>query len=1231
MQGVAEAQPSVVDPLTAPDSVFSGNLYVELVGHWPWARSDRKALENSCENLRRRYPSISKAAKESGVEVEQFLFDTMFADLLPARLSLAKLTFPRGTRDVNIDVTLRLDGGSRPAWPLPKGVALVAKARWHLQGIDRQTDDIYTNKNPSLQIWSFHDGPSGPSRTFEVDLDVICRQVARLERGVRKQRNVLTKRLADSLPAISALTAERLKDWNDFLEWKRRLIHANREALRYTSRTIAPNRRSVVFRTMGATKEDLQQAISRLSRSDYLSALDTSVSEDPWSFEIPEDEREPRGGSIGRRTKARPRIEAVEGTDSPWDDPVSADVAFYLLEEDQELIERSGDPDAAVERVLKSIPQSGFIVQGVVQDLAPVNRQASALAALSDQGGFSPHLARYIFDASEARIPTSQPMIDNWTIGHLNVAQRSAVKKILAAPDLCLIQGPPGTGKTTVIAESIAQVAQRNETVLLASQTHTAVDNALIRLPLHPSIRAVRLTRNEDRLSDEGQEFLNERALRRYYNALADTTATRNRDAQEQARFAEKFDRIRNAATRYIDQLASSEGNVDDLRERVTQSASVLVEYTRRLQDAGIVIESLDDPDEFSAQLSAMDQSIKLLKAALPHIEHQMQNVLAGASSPSLSSAGSRRKELTDQLAVVLEKMKVDASAVSEYQNLQAELDALDEEDLANEPIDDTFQTYFPDAAQRLSDPRNRMMARLQKGKRVKAAKDVLARINNVNQLLPQFDQARAEFAAQSNALDEAESDLKDHQDDAKTYFMNHGREIVGSADLSQLPSAAELRNRLDKFLAENASLLNEAKTAARELDAWGDIRNDWIADLSAEDVAERDWDALGDDWLAECNVVGVTCNENPRTLDEPGLTNFDLTIIDEVSKATPLELLMPLMRARRSVLVGDHRQLPPMFRESQDAEGIGDKADEDIPEELALTKENLYKYEKFVTASLFRAHFERADDSIKERLTVQYRMHPDIMDSVSHFYEGQLTSGIQEPDEKRSHGLTILGRGDLPVISPDQHIIWIDTTMDDRGNPWKEPSSNSEDARTNLIEARLIVRMLRDIDDALASNPANGGRFKEIGIVSMYQAQVRCIRQEINRETRDRPFKAIKYELNTVVKYQGKEKPIILVSMVRNFGPNASMRRRSSRANVARFEYINVAFSRAQELLVIFGARDTFAPYKVELPPMDATGSPIEVAVYREICDAIERNGAVKQATALGELPKIETRKMQR
>lgn len=343
---------------------------------------------------------------------------------------------------------------------------------------------------------------------------------------------------------------------------------------------------------------------------------------------------------------------------------------------------------------------------------------------------------------------------------------------------------------------------------------------------------------------------------------------------------------------------------------------------------------------------------------------------------------------------------------------------------------------------------------------------------------------------------------------------------------------------------------------------------------------------------------------------------------MDEVSKATPLELLLPLMRARRSALVGDHRQLPPMFREGQDAEGLAEVADEEVPEEIALTPENLKKYEKFVTASLFRTHFERADESIKQRLTVQHRMHPHIMDAVNRFYEGQLTSGIEEPDTSRAHGLTILGRGDLPVISPEQHLVWVDTTKDERGDDWSEPASGSGQERTNDLEARLIVRMLRDIDDALIKTLPGPGERKQVGIVSMYQAQVRAIRQEMNRETKDRPFRAITCELSTVVKYQGKEKPIILVSMVRNLGGAASSRRRSSRANVARFEYINVAFSRAQELLVVFGAVDTFTPYQVELPPMDGSGPPRAVPVYREITQMVELSGAMKQASAIGELP---------
>lgn len=1291
---MTEAQTSVDDAFIAPDDIFSGNLYVELPGE-RWEAGQRNLIRSS-NVLARRFPQIREAAQASKVTVEQFLLDTMFAHLLPAQLSIAALTLQGGEK---VNIAFRLSGDARPNWPLPKGVALVAKAQWQL--IARSGHPV---KQPTLSISSFHDGPPGETRSFEASLNITSIQTARMKPGEQRTRNVLTPELAQALPAISELTRDRLKDWSDFLEWKRRLIRANREALRYTSRVLGADQRSVVFTTVGSSEDALRQAIGKVSRSDVLAAFDTSVSEDEWAFQLPEGEREPRGSDIGRRTRGRVNVEPfADGQNLPWDNPVTASVEFALSDDAISAIEGSEDLNSAVERVLQRIPTAGFIVQSSIQDMSQVDRQDRALRELSDQGGYSPYLARHIFDAAEARIAASEVPVNRWTNARLNPAQRSAVKKILSAPDLSLVQGPPGTGKTTVIAESIAQVAQRNETVLLASQTHTAVDNALSRLPLHPSIRAVRLTRNESRLSDEGQEFLNDRALSRYYKSLANVTGQVREEAAAAAEFAAHFTRFAQGAEQQLTDVRVAEGLVQEVTGRYQPADERYVSLLQELKARGVPVPadahsgssraSVDFPSDWLGDFASAAPGLKYPLEALltdrqpstnpptPSTDRQrdlIRNALDGRGLESMDSRqqavevavgrtvpnlralthdeairvlkrlgetgyagedsarpgspdGGRRRELEAQLSAVMENMKTDASLVSEYQRLQADLDSLPEDEgIAALPGRELVE-YFPEAVELVAELQNRSFRPLKQLKYHKLARELMRRIDESASLsTTAVDQRRLRDELRSE-LEVAERALEEARTTAADFFAAHPHFGLALPDQLGGLVSAELAARLQAVLDEHSVRLEAATHLRQEADAWGDIQDDWVADLSSEGVAERDWETIGDDWLAECNVVGVTCNENPKTLDDPGLTNFDLTIIDEVSKATPLELLMPLMRARRSALVGDHRQLPPMFREGQDAEGLTEESDDDVPEELALTPENLKKYEKFVTASLFRTHFERADDSIKERLTVQHRMHPDIMDSVNRFYEGQLTSGIENPDDERAHGLTINGRGDLPVISPDKHMVWVDTTHDDQGRPWTEPTPNSDKARTNELEARLIARMLRDIDDAMAAEPNNAGKLKEIGIVSMYQAQVRCIRQEINKETRNKPLKAIKYELNTVVKYQGKEKPIILVSMVRNFGPKASSRRGSSRANVARFEYINVAFSRAQELLVVFGARDTFAPYEVELPPMDATGSPTVADVYREICEVVERNGALKQASALGELPPTQTRAARR
>ncbi len=1199
----------------------SGNLYVELAAdRWDWGR---KQLRSSCDVLVRRYPTLADSAGAEGKSVEQFLMDAMFADLLPARLALSKLTFPSGSRSVNINVSVRLSGDARPNWPLPKGVSLVAKASWNLSGTDRETQRAYGNRNPSLTVFSFHDGPAGDARDFEVALDVTCRQVARMGPGVRKERNVLTEDLAAALPAISAETAARLQDWSDFLEWKRRLIQANRTAVRYDSRQAGDDHRSVTFRVIGDDEAALTQAIRRLSQSDALAAFDVSVSEDEWQFQLPSEGREPRGSELGNARRTRPNIVtgASVAPTSPWSNAAAAEVSIAFSDDALARIERSDDPEATARKALDRIPEAGFIVQSAVQDMAQVNRQDRALRDLSDQGGFSPYLARYMFDANEARQPTQLSSVERWHNPSLNEAQKLAVQKVLAAPDLCLIQGPPGTGKTTVIAEAIAQVVARDETVLVASQTHTAVDNALSRLPLHPSIRAVRLTRNEDRLSDEGQEFLNERALGRYYRSLSTEIRQRREDAAAEQRFAAQMRAFRARSAQLLDALRTAEAASAESTETYRATLASYAKQVQSLEKTGVRLPALSLTPEDNSSLVELDLWVDRLLTATPGLRDVARAALEDKPAVVVAHKSPRRLEIEAQLDVVLEKMKSDSTAVAEYQRLQSELGGLESEASGDTLDTASLARLFPSSSLVFEDPPKGFLAGGKRAKRRNAASELLAAADSIPRMTPPIYEARRERERALSAMKGAEARLEQALGEAASHFIAPFAESLGIISEEPPSTADSLAQAQQEAEARLASRIDRATTLADESAAWGDIQDEWIADLSDASVAERDWVAIGDAWLAECNVVGVTCNENPATLDEPGLTSFDLAVVDEVSKATPLELLLPLMRARRSALVGDHRQLPPMFRESQDAEGLPEQADEDVPAELALTPENLKKYEKFVTASLFRTHFERADESIKQRLTVQHRMHPDIMDSVNRFYEGQLTSGIVEPDVARAHGLTIRGRGDLPVIGPDQHMVWIDTTNDDRGAEWAEPKAGSGQERTNILEARLIVRMLRDIDDAILSSSSRTVGPKEIGIVSMYQAQVRTIRSEINRETKDRPFKAIKYELNTVVKYQGKEKPIILVSMVRNFGRSAPARRRSSRANVARFEYINVAFSRAQELLVVFGALDTFAPYPVELPPMDANGTPSIVPVYREITEMVERKGAMKQASALGDL----------
>ena len=399
-------------------------------------------------------------------------------------------------------------------------------------------------------------------------------------------------------------------------------------------------------------------------------------------------------------------------------------------------------------------------------------------------------------------------------------------------------------------------------------------------------------------------------------------------------------------------------------------------------------------------------------------------------------------------------------------------------------------------------------------------------------------------------------------------------------------------------------------------------IRNDWEKIIRSFKERLDDVDSFKYDqehyqqiYINACNVVGISCTDNMRNLSDNGYNDFDVVIIDEVSKATPPELLIPLMKARKAILVGDHRQLPPMFKEHEESYKEIIINQDSIPEEIRdlLTQENFRRFKKMVTSSLFKDYFEQADESIKHSLLVQYRMHTDIMNIINRFYEQRLSCGNSEAIEKleKNHNLTIKGIDGSTFIKPEIHAYWIDSSSTPNNKPIYEIRPNNSTSNYNILEKYIVIELLKKIADAYKEQGYNKNNQKTVGVISFYQMQVNEIREAFRNAKKTYDFSAINVDINTVDRFQGKEKNIIITSLVRN-----NEKGRASKHVVA-FERINVAFSRAQELLFIVGAKHMYENQAVQLPNMDMPGFKT-APVYKNIMDALHRKGAFKDCNKI-------------
>ena len=286
----------------------------------------------------------------------------------------------------------------------------------------------------------------------------------------------------------------------------------------------------------------------------------------------------------------------------------------------------------------------------------------------------------------------------------------------------------------------------------------------------------------------------------------------------------------------------------------------------------------------------------------------------------------------------------------------------------------------------------------------------------------------------------------------------------------------------------------------------------------------------------------------------------YDWVIIDEAARSSASELAIAMQTGKRILLVGDHKQLPPLY---------ADQDQKTFAKKLGIS-------EKDVNEHFYKSDFERVfespyGDQTSATLLTQYRMAPQIGSMVSEiFYDGELKNGEREIK-------------DIYKTSPrtlNNVVSWIDTSS--LGSKSHHQVEKLGTSIYNASEANIIIDLLKQISknekfiSALSDLDTDGD--SSIGVICMYAAQKKLLQQKFREIDWSDEFKSM-IKINTVDGYQGKENRIIIISMTRS----------DSSKNITQFmkrpNRINVALSRAMDRLIIVGSTQMWIDKNSELP----------------------------------------------
>ena len=712
--------------------------------------------------------------------------------------------------------------------------------------------------------------------------------------------------------------------------------------------------------------------------------------------------------------------------------------------------------------------------------------------------------------------------------------QVDAIQQGLSDASVLLLKGPPGTGKTTVIVEMIRQAVRQGKRVLLTSQTHQAVDNVLERLHKFResgedrTVRMAVYSASENRLSDLGRRYM----------------------AGEQE---EECCEIR-------ERIESSLAKLEETCERNRTIRGLLAEGT---ETAGVIWERLKKRDnDLRAEKAKRDRDLESIKQ-----RHGADLANENESFASFSRKNEERKRAINRSIDLLNK------AIAE---LEAEKEVLSRRVKAGKSgfirrfSDKIFGSHFDlENAVKALQSTNESLS----GKRAKKR------------------QKKLELSSVEEELRDRESihDTECASIEKRMTNERRMRQKACSATCTSIGTIAETETapdrecqqiRLAALVKAGGKLEAGGLNPESKPEAWGadinrldnefsDLDNrrkfmlDWASELKASPHA------LAHFLNAQTNVFFATCvgmgswralaDGTYEMRDEnsggTGRTVFDIAIVDEAGHATFAETVVPLCSAKKVVLIGDDKQLPPMLGEDLDCRRDMDNRCDSCAVS-ADGRQCWYEY------SMFQYLWEndKAFKLPRLMLDTQFRMHPDIADFISEtFYEGKLKNGVSAKDRKFSFGSF---RNPVCLLST--------SSQSNRFEEWKGTSC------ANPLEAELVRGIVEELASSLEDGTVNGVSSSplSLAVITPYAAQEALLRSKLSRcYSSSGQFVFSAEDIASVDRFQGDERDVVIASFVRSPRQNLKGGRRSPKLTfVHDLKRMNVAFSRARRMLIMVG-----------------------------------------------------------